>query len=111
MLEIDGGSIYLTRGDSAVLHVTITNAATGEDYALQETDKLILTVRKQASKLSPVVLEKVLTGSSDFVLAPGDTEKLSVGAYKYDVELRTGGDVYTVIQCSEFKLLVEVTMP
>lgn len=111
MLEIQDGAILLTRGDSAVLHVTITNGATGEDYALQETDKLILTVRKQASKLSPVVLEKVLTGSGDFILAPEDTEKLSIGTYKYDVELRIGTDVYTVIQCSEFKLLVEVTMP
>lgn len=70
MLEIQDGAILLTRGDSAVLHVAITNGATGEDYEMQESDKLILTVRKQASKLSPVVLEKVLTGSGDFILAP-----------------------------------------
>ena len=45
MLEIDGGSIYLTRGDSADIAVKITNSATGDDYAMSETDKLIFTVR------------------------------------------------------------------
>lgn len=110
MLEIDGGSIYLTRGDSADIAVEITNSATGEDYAMQKTDKLILTVRKYPFKEAAVLIEKTLTGGNIFHLKPGDTADLKYGTYKYDVELRSGDDVYTVVPCSDLVLEREVTM-
>lgn len=111
MLEINGSDIYLTKGDTAHLAVGITNAASGDAYLMQPDDTLILTVRKQAYEASPVLLQKTVKGGADIYLAPEDTAQLAPGAYKYDVELRTGADIYTVIQCSEFRLLVEVTTP
>ena len=111
MLEISGSDIYLTRGDTAHLGVRIANEATGDAYEVKDSDTLILTVRKQAYEASPVLLQKTVKGSSEIHLTPEDTAQLTPGSYKYDVELRTGADVYTVIQCSEFKLLAEVTTP
>lgn len=111
MLEINGSDIYLTKGDTAHLAVGITNAASGDAYEMQPDDTLILTVRKQAYEASPVLLQKTVKGSSDIHLTPEDTAQMATGTYKYDVELRTGADIYTVIQCSMFKLLEEVTTP
>ena len=111
MLEINGSDIYLTKGDTAHLAVGITTAASGDAYLMQPDDTLIFTVRKQAYEASPVLLQKIVKGSSKIHLTPEDTAQLAPGSYKYDVELRTGADVYTVIQCSEFRLLVEVTTP
>lgn len=110
MIEICGDVIRLTRGDSATISVAIANSVTGEDYVMQEGDKLLLTVRKYPFKASAAVVEKELTGGAVFRLAPEDTAGLDLGTYKYDVELRTGRDVYTVVPCSDFVLLPEVTM-
>ena len=111
MLQINNGNgIFLTRGDSAHLEVRIVNDVTGEEYDMQPGDTLILTVRESTIGQAPVLVQKVLTGTRDFYLSPDDTKKLRVATYKYDVELHTGSDVYTVIQCSEFKLLPEVTV-
>lgn len=111
MLEICGTEIYLTRGDSAAIAVELTDEISGETYEMQSGDRLILTVRKYHSRESPVLVERMLTGSTTFRLAPDDTAGLAFGTYEYDVELRTGNDVYTVVPCSVFKLLPEVTMP
>ena len=111
MLEINGSDIYLTKGDTAHLSVGITNNASGDAYEMQPNDTLILTVRKQAYEASPVLLQKTVKGSSDIHLTPEDTAQMATGTYKYAVELRMGADINTVIQCSEFHLLVEVTTP
>lgn len=110
MLEIQDGVILLTRGDSADFAVKITNYDTDEDYTMQETDKLILTVRKYPYKEAAVLIEKTLTGGNIFHLKPGDTAALKYGTYKYDVELRSGDDVYTVVPCGDLVLTKEVTM-
>ena len=109
MLQIDGNNISLTRGDSAHLTVSIINGATGEEYEMQPNDTLLLTIRESAVALGQALVQKVLTGSKDFYFTPDDTKELRIRTYKYDVELRTGSDIYTIIQCSDFELLPEVT--
>ena len=110
MLEINGSVIRLTKGDTAHLSVDIANAATGEKYKMRPNDQLFLTIRKQYYKNAPVLVQKKLIASHDFTLLPEDTKDIAPGTYYYDVELRTGDEVYTVIQCSDFVLLPEVTM-
>lgn len=110
MLDICESRISLTRGDSAEIQVDIVNTVSGSPYEVGANDRLFFTVRKFASKSVPVVIEKVLTGSNIFHVAPEDTADLPTGTYKYDVELRSGADVYTVVPCSDFVLTQEVTM-
>lgn len=109
MFEIRGRDIYLTRGDTAHLSVDIHNEVTGADYEMQPEDTLHLTVRRQPSPTSPALVSKRVVGGKDINLAPEDTADILAGPYVYDVELRSGSGVYTIIQCSAFNLLPEVT--
>jgi hypothetical protein len=109
MLEVNETMISLTKGDTAHLSVEITNSPSGEAYTILADDVVILTIKKQAYETAPIMLQKKVVGSGNIALAPEDTAEMAPGNYKYDVELRSGADVYTVIQCSEFTLLPEVT--
>lgn len=110
MLYIEkDGIIRLTRGDTARLTVKILNDLDGNEYEPSETDVLRLTIKRTVKDLEPLV-QKVITGSSQFYIVPDDTKDLSFGKYQYDVELTTAsGDVYTVIEPSTFEILKEVT--
>lgn len=106
---LSDGTIKLTRGDTARLNVSIKNSTLDEDYILAEDDMLTLTVKKTV-KDSDYLIQKTLVGSSSFTIDPKDTEDISYGTYKYDVQLTTAaGDVYTVIEPSNFMITYEVT--
>ncbi len=106
---LDNGSIKLTRGDTARLNVSIKNATLDEDYEIAADDVLTLTVKKTVND-SEALVQKTLTGSAAFKLDPVDTANLDYGKYKYDVQLTTAaGDVYTVIEPTNFEITSEVT--
>lgn len=95
MFYIENDQIYLTRGDDAVLEVAIL---TGDDevYQLQEGDMLTLSVRRQPSPASPVLLQ-VSSVTGRLILSHADTEKLGAGRYSADVQLTTASaERYTV---------------
>jgi uncharacterized protein YfaS (alpha-2-macroglobulin family) len=103
------GSIRLTRGDTARLTVDITNNTDGGEYTLENSDVLTLTVKKNVNETTAYI-QKTITGSNVFYIEPSDTESMTFGSYKYDVQLTTaGGDVYTIIEPSKFEIMQEVT--
>ena len=107
-VNIDG-TVQLTRGDTARLSVTIKNDLDSKNYEIAATDTLRLTIKKTVNDSSPLV-QKVITGSSQFYIEPEDTKELPFGKYVYDVELTTAtGDVYTIIVPKTFEILKEVT--
>lgn len=109
MLRIDQNSISLTRGDTAYLTVPIFNDVTGEEYVMQPDDTLTLTV-KRSVRDTEFVFQKVSTGSNAFHILPTDTAGVKFAVYKYDIQLTTAdGDVYTVIEPTDFKIAEEVT--
>ena len=95
---IESDVIYLTKGDDAVLEVSSITADDGDEYALQETDVLTLTVRALPSNLSPVLIQiDALPGSNRIVFRSEDTSELDVGRYSADVQLTTAeGRRYTI---------------
>ena len=95
---IESDVIYITKGDDAVLEITSIATEGGEEYALQETDVLTLTVRALPSSESPVLLQiDALPGSRRIVFGHDDTAELDVGRYSADVQLTTAeGKRYTV---------------
>lgn len=95
---IESDVIYITKGDDAVLEIESIAAQDGNEYALQETDVLTLTVRALPSADSPVLLQiDALPGSNRIVLRHADTAELNVGRYSADVQLTTAdGKRYTV---------------
>lgn len=95
---IESDVIYLTKGDDAVLEVSSIATEGGEEYALQETDVLTLTVRALPSTDSPALIQiDALPGSNRIVFRHEDTAELDVGRYSADVQLTTAdGKRYTV---------------
>lgn len=104
-----GNTIKLTRGDTARITASIMNEATEAVYAMGENDTLTLTVKKSTKDTEPL-FQKVLVGLNTFHIEPSDTAGLDFGKYKYDVQLTTDdGDVYTVIEPSDFVVMEEVS--
>lgn len=110
MLTIDSdGTIHLTRGDTARLTVKIHNELYDNEYEIAENDVLRMTVKKGVNDSNPLV-QKTITGSSQFHIEPKDTSDLNFGKYLYDVELTTAnGDVSTIIPPTTFEVMKEVT--
>ena len=106
---LSDGTIQLTRGDTARLSVSITNDLTKESYKVEETDTLILTV-KRSVKDDCALFQKRARGSTSFHIEPADTSGIPFGKYKYDVQLnKDNGDVYTIVKPSCFEIMPEVT--
>lgn len=110
MLYVESnGTVRLTRGDSARFKITIQQVDGNEEYVIQPGDTLRMTVKKSVDEAGALI-KKEIVGESTFVFEPSDTDHLSYGKYKYDVELTTeAGEVYTVIEPTVFELLSEVT--
>lgn len=108
MFYIEGTDIFLTRGDTAYLHVEIKDEK-GSTYSLKDTDILTLTVRKQPNE-TKVYLKSVGDRNGNFILLPKDTENMYFGEYKYDIQLFINEEeIYTIIPVSSFNVLEEVT--
>lgn len=95
MFQLKDGIIYLTRGDSASLSVSLTDQS-GTAYTMQTGDTLTLTVRAMPNDESEVVLHKVST-SSTITIDHDDTKDEDIGQYSADIQLTlTDGHVFTV---------------
>lgn len=108
MLFIQDNIVYLTRGDSASLVVTIKDLD-GNVYTLQTGDELMFTMKVNC-ETDEAVLSKDITADSTITILPSDTENLRYGDYVFDVQLtQAGGEVYTVIPPSILRIAKEVT--
>lgn len=108
MLYISGNNIKLTRGDTAYLTVPIT-MENGEEYAIQSGDTLIMSVKKSIND-AEYCFQKFIQNDTTIHIEPVDTEMLSFGKYRYDIQLnKANGDVYTLIDVATFEILPEVT--
>ena len=99
--------IILTRGDTAVLNVDITDPD-GNAYEMLEGDTLTLTV-KENTRTKAIILQ-VKSVSTVLRIESSDTDGKGYGVYYYDVQLKCStGDIHTVIPKSEFVIGEEVT--
>lgn len=107
MLTCQNNTIVLTRGDSAVLKLTVVDGE-GQLYKIADNDTVIFTIKKYTTD-KDVVLKKTLT-DGQIIINPQDTENLEYGQYVYDVELTQGsGFVATVIPPTRFVVAEEVS--
>ena len=94
--------IHLTRGDSGKFSVSLFNKD-GSVYTMGANDTITFSMRNDQM----VVLTKTFT-TNQIVINPSDTKKLACQPYRYEVELHSENDVYTVIAWSLFILEREV---
>ena len=120
---IEADTIYITKGDDAVLEFSGITAQDGSQYELQPEDVLTLTVRELPSTVSPVLMQiDSLPGSRRIVIGHGDTSELNVGRYSADLQLTTpddkrytlwpnitGTNRYMVKNLNNFVIMPEVT--
>lgn len=97
MYSINGSQITLTRGDSFLCNITITN--NGSPYTPAQDDVIRFALKKSYYD-AECLIEKTLDNSTlNLYLGPDDTKDLDFNAqYVYDIELTNGdGDVFTFI--------------
>ena len=108
MLQITSNEVYLTRGDSADIQVTIYDM-NGDVYTLQTGDVLTFTMKYNCIT-EDKIMQKNITTDSTIHITPSDTNELSYGKYYFDVQLTMNdGSVYTVIEPHNFNIMKEVT--
>lgn len=87
-------AIIIHRGDCGMLDFTFESG--DEEYVMDATDTLELTVRKLPNSESPVLLHAVSApGVAQIVLHTEDTQ-LEAGYYSADVQLNHGNCHYTI---------------
>lgn len=111
MLKVSSNnSIYITRGDSAVIALNVTDSE-GAAYDFSN-DTVKFTVKKNCQDRNAVI-EKVFDENGQIALEPADTEGLTFGDYWYDVQLtHTENDsvsVDTIIVPTTFTVGAEVS--
>ena len=112
MVNITDKNIFMTKGDTAKLSLTIYDKK-GEKYIPSFYDVCLLTIKKYTSQSSPSAqIKGTVDGETvKFEIMPEDTSNLACGEYVYDIQVKFdyNGDVNTVIPLSKFVLMQEVT--
>lgn len=105
MLIIDeNNNIKITRGDSAVITLTVKQGSSDYDYSEDLTQFTV----KRNTVTEDIIIQKTFTGSS-ISITPDDTKDLYYQDLKFDVQLITpAGEVHTVIAPSDFIIMEEV---
>lgn len=112
MADIQGTTITMTQGDSAVIKIQIFNSD-GSEYIPSEGDRVRFALKKAYNDPEPLLIKEIPISTMELVLNPEDTKQLQAGVtrgkYKYDIELtRPGNVVDTFIPRADFIVLEEV---
>ena len=106
MYKIRNNQIFLTRGDSACIILTIEDDD-GNEYTPSANDIITFTVKK--SPYNKVLIQHTFS-NNELIISPEDTMNLEYGDYVFDVELNNQGIlVSTIVSPNLFKLCEEVT--
>lgn len=104
MFKIEENNIFLTRGDSANIHIKVI-AIGGKEYKVTSGDTITFTVKKSTNDTTILIQKQ----GQEITIEPDDTSRLSYGKYVYDVQLNMStGEIDTIITPHEFNLLEEV---
>lgn len=84
MLKIEGNNIFITRGDSAVIDLTIYDEE-GNIYAPKQSDVVVFSVKVNVNNVD-TILRKTFENLT-LELRPEETIKFNYGEYFFDVKL------------------------
>lgn len=107
MFKIQGNVISITRGDTGIFTLGVTDAQ-GNPYDYSN-DTVLFTVRENVYAANKIMQKNIVYGQTT-IIQPEDTANLNYGSYVYDVQIATsGGLINTVITPSPFNVKAEVT--
>lgn len=116
MYYVTNNVIYLTRGDSMTLTVSITDSD-GNEYTPSSSDVIRFALKRDKytlggrdfSDTAPLITKTIDPTTLELVIDPEDTADLDFGQYAYDIELTdSDGAVDTFIPPTKFYLCPEV---
>lgn len=109
MVKVNGTSITMTRGDTAMLQLYLTYQDE-EPYEPAEGDYIRFAMKKSFDdSVPPMLVIEIPTDTLLLEIEPEDTKTLSYGSYCYDIQLTTSeGIVDTFIDRAILTLTEEV---
>jgi hypothetical protein len=106
--SISGTTITLTRGDSFIAYISITDQD-DNPYIPVEGDSIRFAMKSSYEDAEPLLVKNVPIDTMKLVIDPEDTKSLAFGKYVYDIELtKASGEVDTFITKAIFKITEEV---
>ena len=106
--SISGTTITLTRGDSMVALVSITQS-NGYPYIPEEGDKVRFAMKVNYTDIKPLLVIDIPINTMELIIKPEDTADLNFGKYVYDIQLtKANGLVDTFIPKSTIRITEEV---
>ena len=111
MLEIKGQTIYLTRGDTALIQLTLKDR-NGDDYVPTEGDSIRFAMKRKMSDDSEILATvSIPTDTLLLEIEPSVTDGLEFNKnkpYKYDIELTySTGRVDTFVSDADIYIMPE----
>lgn len=105
MFNIIDNKIYLSRGDSCEIDITIKDD-NDETYDLKSGETLLFSLKKITNQCKSVLTKEFENVDNDLIISfnENDTINLSFGEYVYDVILISGDNVYTIIEPTLFTI-------
>jgi hypothetical protein len=111
-MKVNGTDLAMIRGDSESITLSLKDGAAVVPFVTGDT--VYFTV-KGSPIVDEIALQKTITefnedGNCIIEIAPDDTKGLEFRNYVYDIQLnRLDGTVTTIVPCSKFAILQEVT--
>lgn len=106
--SVNGTTITLTRGDTFMATVSITNPD-GSEYVPVDGDAIRFALKESYDDEDTLLEKDIPIDTMQLVLRPEDTKVLKFGKYVYDIQITTkDGIVCTFIAKAQFKLTEEV---
>lgn len=109
--------LTIIRGTTQTITIAVKNDD-GTAYTLADGETLRFGVKRHPEDADSLCLvKKSLTAASldnglyILTLLPSDTKDLPFGNYFYDVGLQSGNNYYNVIECSDFIVAYNITLP
>lgn len=111
MVSINGTTITMTRGDTAVIDLTLTDVL-GNEYDPLTTDVIRLAAKENYTDSEVLIYRTAVvnqdTNDISITIEPSDTKFLDFGTYVYDLQLTKATGVVDTFMSGELVLTEEV---
>jgi hypothetical protein len=100
MLVVTGNQIFLTRGDTLILTLALSNSD-GSEYVPAEGDSIFFRLKKFATYPNLLIEKEIDTSTMILQLNEADTAGLAFGDYHYEIEVVTAGGMHDTVIADE----------